>query len=293
MKRRNLLFYSLMFVTGCMINQQADRKPSTLPNPLNFAVTDAVGIGDLQEQYNPFRLALSEVLGTTIEFFPVDNYFTAVAGLKSNKVDLALAGPSEYVAIKARTNATPIIGIKRLDYYTIMIVRRDSGIQSLTDLQGKTIDFQNNGSTSTHLGGIKLLMDAGLNPRSDFKSMMSHDDSLNPLITKVAAACSRNPYRYQNALQQDGLSQENYPIVAQGKPLPNDVFVVGSHIDPNAANQIHNLMLENQTKLLQALVSVKYLAAKYKGSTLTAANDQDYDMIRAVYKAMGQGAFLS
>lgn len=298
MKRRNLLFYSFMFTAGCVINKQADRKSrlsstSALPNPLNFAVTDAVGIGELQEYYNPFRLALSEVLGTKIEFFPVDNYFTAAVGLRSHQVDLALAGPSEYVVIKARTNATPIIGIKRVDYYTIMVVYRDSGIKSLTDLKGKTIDFLNNGSTSTHLGGIELLMDAGLNPRSDFKSIMSNNNSLTPLITNRADACSRSPHRYQDALQQDGLSPENYPIIAKGKPLPNDVFMVGSHIASNVADKIRNLMLENQTKLLQALGSVEYLATKYKGATLATANDQDYDMIRAVYKAMGQGEFLS
>jgi hypothetical protein len=38
--------------------------------------------------------------------------------------------------------------------------------------------------------------------------------------------------------------------------------------------------------------TTKALALKFQGSTLRSARDDDYDMIRKVYQAMGQGEFL-
>ncbi len=297
-KRRNLLIYGLLFVTGCMSKQKLNRTPiisSTpiLPKTLRLAVTDAVAVGELEEKYEPFRQALSQVLGTSIEFFPVNNYFKAAAALNTHQVDLVWAGPSEYVVIQARSNAVPMIGVKRVNYYTVIVIRKDSGITSLRDLKGKTIDFEHNGSTSTHIGGIKLLIDAGLNPQTDFKSIMSEDDSLMPLIKNRADACSRNPYRYQAALEKDDLSKANFPIIATGEPLPNDVLIMGSHIKLEVINYIKELMLENQNKLIEAILSVEALYNKFQGSSLVSAKDEDYNIIRDVYRAMGQGKFLS
>ena len=297
MKRRKLLFYSLMFMMGCMGRKKSGNKlrfssDPIIPKTLSFAVTDAMGLRELEDKYDLFRLSLSEVLDCNIEFFPVDNYFTAAAALNAHEVDLVWAGPSEYVVIKARSNAIPIIGIQRVNYHTIMVVLKESDITSLINLKGKIIDFQNNGSTSTHLGGVKLLMDAGLSPLTDFQSMMSQSDSLTPLINKTVDACSRSPHRYQNALKKDGLSEADFSIIAQGKPLPNDVFVMGSHITSEIANYIKQLMLENQQKLLDAILSVESLGIKLRGATLTTASDQDYDVVRDIYRAMGQGNFL-
>lgn len=297
MKRRKLLVYALLFLTGCMSKRKLNRTPvisstAILPQTLRFAVTDAVAIGELEKKYEPFRQVLSQVLNSNIEFFPVNNYFKAAAALNTHEVDLVWAGPSEYVVIQARSNAVPVIAVKRVNYQTVMVIRKDSGIKSLTDLKGKTIDFEHNGSTSTHLGGIKLLMDAGLNPQTDFKSIMSGDDSLMPLIKNRVDACSRNPYRYQAALEKDNLSKANFPILAKGQPLPNDVLIMGSHIKSEVVNYIKQLMLENQKQLIEAILSVEALKNKFQGSTLVPAKDEDYNMIRDVYRAMGQGNFL-
>lgn len=297
MKRRRLFIYGLLFATGCKSKQKLHQTPiisSTpiLPKTLRFAVTDAVAIGELEEKYEPFRQALSHILGTSIEFFPVNNYFQAAAALNSHQVDLVWAGPSEYIVIKARSNAIPLISVKRVNYYTVIVVHKDSGIQSLKDLKGKTIDFEHNGSTSTHIGGIKLLIDAGLNPKTDFKSIMSEDDSLMPLITNRADACSRNPYRYQAALEKDDLSKADFPIIARGEPLPNDVLIMGSHIKLEVINYIKELMLKNQSKLIEAILSVGALYNKFQNSSLVPAKDEDYNVIRDVYRAMGQGTFL-
>ncbi len=291
-KRRNFLSYSWLLVAGCTAKTNTSQSSLIMPELLQLAVTDARGMEDLQRDYQPLRRALEELLATEIRFFPVDNNFAAAAALQSNQVDLVWAGPSEYVVIRARTNAVPIVAITRPEYYTVVIVRGDSGIKSLSDLQGKTIDMGNHGATSSHLGAIKILMDAGLNPQSDFQVIFSEENTLKPLKSREVDAWTRTLSYYQQALAKEGVLESEYPMIAKGQPFPSDVFIASSHLNPQIVNHIRALMLNNQEKILAAIFSVEALALKFKGSMLTTANDADYDMIREVYKAIGQGDFL-
>lgn len=296
MKRRNLIWYPLLFVAGCSAaryNTNGSREKTAVmrPEKLRFAVTDVKGLEELQLYYDPFRETLEEVLKIKIEFYPVENYFEAAAVLKVAKLDIAWAGPSEYVVIRSRTNAVPLVTISRPGYYTVIAVARDSGIKSLADLKGKTIDIRNLGASASHLGTLKLLIDAGLDPRLDFYTVMSGDDSIEGLQRGEIDAWGSSAYRYKAALKQIGASESDYPLIAQGPMLPGDILVVGSHIDPELVAEIRTRILLNEEKLLASIVSVKGFD-KFKNAKIIAANDSDYDMIREVYQAMGQGNFI-
>jgi len=296
MKRRSLIWYSLLFVAGCSAarnNDNGSQGNSAVPMPekLRFAVTDVKGLEELQEDYEPFRATLEEVLATKIEFFGVDNYFEAASALQVAKLDIAWAGPSEYVVIRARTNAVPLVTISRAGYYTVIAVARDSGIKSLADLKGKTVDMWKLGSNAAHLGTVKLLIDAGLDPQLDFETVMSRNDRIEGLKNGEIDAWGRPAHKYKAALKKTGASESDYPLIAQGPLLPGDILVVSSHLDPDLVAEIRTRILSHQEKLLASIVSVKALA-KFKNAKMIAAKDSDYDMIREVYRAIGQGDFL-
>ncbi len=296
MKRRNFLWYFLLFIAGCSgavnnTNASENNSIGKLPEKLRLAVTDVKGIEGLKRDYGQFRQALEEVLATPIEFFPVEDPFQAIAALKSTEVDLLWAGPSEYVVARARTNAAPLVTIVRPDYYAVIAVRGDSGIRSLGDLKGKSIDMLRVGSNVSHIGSVKLLIDAGLDPKSDVKIVMSGLDTIEGLKNGEVDAWARAPHQYQSALEREGASESEYPLIARGSQFPGDILVAGSHLGPEQVAQMRDRILENETKLIQSIVSVATLA-KFKNAKLTAANDSDYDSIREAYKAMGQGEFL-
>ena len=177
-------------------------------------------------------MELEQVLNISIEFFSVENYFAAAVALRVNQVDLVWAGPSEYIVIYARTNAKSIVEVTYPEYDTIIFIRADSNIQALTDLKGKTSDVCKDDSTGSHLGAIQLITDAGLDPQSDVKLIMSGEYSLKPLQTGQADAMTRTPYWYAKALQEASAAEDDYPIIARGKALLSDVFVVTSSMEP-------------------------------------------------------------
>ncbi|MBF2083884.1 PhnD/SsuA/transferrin family substrate-binding protein [Thermoleptolyngbya sp. C42_A2020_037] len=294
MKRRNFLWYSSLFIAGCSATSTASRVSTVkLPKKIRFAITDVQGIDELKEKYDPFRAALEDVLETSVEFFPMDDLLTAASALQTNQLDLVWAGPSEYVTIHARTQATPLVSLIRSNYYAVLVVRANSGIQSLADLKGKTVDMWKVGSTASHLAGTKMLMDAGLTPQVDYKAVMTGENDLQSLRLGEVDACVRGNPRYRAALKALNASEQDYPIVARGELLPGDVFVLSSAFSSAVGAEIQARMLREQNKLLQGIRSVESLAVRFpEDSQFSVANDADYDMIREAYRAIGQDKFL-
>ena len=298
MKRRHFLGYLFFSLAGCTtVTSHGDRAPdnSTVNRfqNLRFAVSDVKGIDELQRDYETFRIALEEVLEKKIEFFPVDNYVQAAVALQLDRVDLVLAGPSEYVIIKARTNAIPIIAITRPDYYSIVVVRRESDIESVPQLKGRKIAMWSEGSTSGHLGPLKLLIDANLDIRSeaDIELKMLADEGIQALIDGKVDAWSGGVIRYQRLLEYRGINDKDLRVIAQGSPLPKDVFIANSQLNWEAVEQMRSRMLQEQETLLQSLLKVE-AHKKYARSRLVKAEDSEYDTIREVYRAIGQDSFL-
>jgi phosphonate transport system substrate-binding protein len=293
MKRRPFVGFSLLFVASCSTTvNQSNRSFSNLavsePETLEFAVTDIQGAEDLQQNYQAFRTVLGEVLEKKIEFFPVDNYIEAAVALQSGQLKLALTGPSEYVIMRARTNAVPIIAITRPNYHSLILVPANSEIKSLAQLKGKTIAMWEIGATGGHLGPIKILMNAGLNPQSDFQISMLGKKGLQALKKKQVDALGIGLNRYKDLLKIDGVSTTDFRIIATGVPLPSDLFVASSNLPNTLVEKIRTRLVENQDKLIEAILLGK-ANDKYQGAKLVPANDSDYNMIREAYKAIGQG----
>lgn len=291
MQRRSFLGYALMFLAGCSASQ-SNKSPnanSNFPNPLRFTITDAI-TAELLEEYQPFRQKLTDLIETEIQFVPVESYTAAAISLQEGEVDLALTGPAEYVAIRARTNAVPIVTLSRPDYYSIIVKTAQSEIKSLTDLKGKTISMGPVGSTSSYLGPTYLLVKAGLNPKTDVEIKNLDEAGLEALIAGEVAVWCGSLTDYQSFLEARNLQPEDLPIVAKSQPLPSDVFVVSSQLEPTAIAKLSEIMFSEEKTLIQALENVD--DGKYQKAQFGVAQDRDYDLIRDAYKAVGEGNFV-
>lgn len=296
MKRRHFLWTSSLFVAGCTTATSTSTKQSSTlktfsqPEKLRFAVSDVKGLDDLQKDYGALRTLLEEILEKKIEFFPVESYIAAASALQLNQVDLVFTGPSEYVVMRARTNAVPIVAIMRQKYYSVIATHSGSDVQSVAALRGKTIAMWEVGSTSGHLGPTKLLIDAGLDPKVDLKIQLLGKKGLSALQKGTVAAWGGSVSRYDKFLKSNGLSEKDFPILVKGPTLPSDPFVASSQLDSAFVEHIGQRLLQNQDRVLQAIASAD---GKFAGAKMVQINDTDYNMIRDVYKAIGQGNFVS
>lgn len=290
MKRRDFLGFSLLFLASCAETTTNRNNTKITSEKLRFTVTETQSLEELQRDYGALKTVLEEILEKKIEFVPVGSYTAAAAALQLDQVDLVLTGPSEYVVMRARTNAVPVIALTRPNYHTVISVPVNSGIKSVAQLKGKKVAMWEVGSTSGHLGPTKMLMDAGLNPQSEVKIVMLKGDGLPALREGKVDAWAGSAVKYEKFLQDEALSEKDLPLIAKGPLLPDDLFVANSKFDANFIKDVSSKMLANEDKLLSSLLSVE--EGKYKGSQLISTSDANYDIIRQVYEAIGQGSFV-
>lgn len=283
------LVLSLVFLAaGCSSPAQNSANVDRMPDTIKLAVTDIQGLEELQRDFGLFREELEKALGTKVEFFPVSDRTAAVAALQTGQVDLVFTGPAEYVVIKTKTGANPVISITRPDYHSLIVVHADSPYQTVADLKGKKIAMSDVGSTSGHLGPSKILVDEGLKPGTDIEVLTLGDNFLPAFNNRDTDALGCNATDLELLMKEQGVKKEDLRILKEGPALPNDVFVLNKKYSSEVINTIRDKMQANGSALVEAILkSNSGDTSKFTGSEFVAADDKQYDYVRGMYEAIG------
>ncbi|MEL6643376.1 MAG: PhnD/SsuA/transferrin family substrate-binding protein [Pseudomonadota bacterium] len=253
-----------------------------------LAVTDVEGMERLQLEWGPFKEALEAATGESFEFYAVNSRTAAAEALRGETVDFVVSGPAEYVVINKLTNATPLVGLGRPDYHCAIVVRADSGINTVQDLKGKTVAFGDIGSTSNMLCPMQVLADYGLDPINDIeKTHTSRNIAHEALKAGDVDALGSNAGSWLNVRNKEtDLPYGFFKMIARSGDLPNDMIMVGAHVPEEAAMQVRDAILENKEAIIAGITAHEE-NDKYVGMDLVAIEDSAYDYVRAMYTNAG------
>lgn len=260
---------------------------------LRIAVTDIVGLENLQREYAPFQKILSDKSGMKVELFPVPNRTAAVEALNAKKIDLVLTGPAEYVVFKKRTDAKLVVGFSRPEYYGSVVTLVGSGVDSVDDLKGKKVALGDVGSTSRHLAPIQVLADQGLQPQRDVQVMhINRNVAVEAMKRGDVAAIGIN------RTDLPGLSKKFpdvvFKVIARGRDLPNDVLLAGAHVPDAVVNNMKKVFSENSEALINAVLLGPDENQKFRGMAfIPTVADSDYNYVRKMYATIGQPQFAT
>ncbi len=257
-----------------------------------LAVTDVEGMERLQIEWGPFKDALEAATGESFEFFAVNSRTAAAEALRGETVDFVVSGPAEYVVINKLTNATPIVGLGRPDYHCAIIVRADSGINTVADLVGKKVAFGDIGSTSNMLCPMQVLADYGLDPVNDIeKTHTSRNIAHEALKNGDVDAIGSNANNWLNVRNKEtDLPYGFFRMIARSGDLPNDMIMVGAHVPAEAAEKLRDAILENKDQIIAGITAHEE-NDKYVGMDLVAIEDSAYDYVRSMYTNAGYPQF--
>ena len=260
---------------------------------INFAITDLEGMEQLQTEFGAFKDVLTKKTGLNIKFFPVPNRTAAVEAMRNKKIDLVLTGPAEYVIFKNRTNAKPLVGFSRPDYFADIVVMADGPIQDVKDLKNKKVAMGGVGSTSKHLAPMQVMKDAGLNPLKDIKPLhTSVKVGWEALKRGDVAAFATTNDKFLKLRSKDKQFQPGaFRVIARSKDLPNDILLYRKDLDKNSVNKIKIALSENSDEMINAILvgedNKKFTGMKFLPNT----KDSDYDYVRSMYKTIGVNKF--
>jgi phosphonate transport system substrate-binding protein len=258
---------------------------------MKLAVTDVVGLENLQREYAPFQRLLSEKAGARIDLFPVPNRTASVEALNARRVDLVLTGPAEYVVFKKRTDAKLVVGLARNEYFGTIVTLASSGIDSVDDLKGKKVALGDVGSTSRHLAPIQLLADLGIDPRRDVQIVhINRNVGVEAMRRGDVAAIGVN--RSDMAGLQRRFPDVIFKVIARGRDLPNDMILAGAHVPDDTVALLRRVFSENSAALISAILLGPDENQKFQGMRFVPTiTDRDYNYVRKMYATIGQPQF--
>jgi len=146
-------------------------------------------------KFGPLSNYLEKNLGMKVEFTPVNDYPAAVEAMVNKQVDLVWFGGFTYVQANIRSGGKVVPFAQREEdtkFRSVFITQKNSGITKLTDLKGKQVSFGSQSSTSGHLMPRTFILEAGINPETDFKRVAysgAHDATIASVVSgRVDAA---------------------------------------------------------------------------------------------------------
>ncbi len=152
--------------------------PATRPILVIGGIPDQ-NMSVLEERFNTVAEHLSEELGTEVKYVPVTDYVSLVTAFKNGDVMLGWFGGFTGVQARSLTpGAEAIVQRPRDENFTsAFIVNSSSEATALEDLKGHSFTFGSTNSTSGHLMPRSFLIEAGIDPESDFDGIPNYSGS--------------------------------------------------------------------------------------------------------------------
>lgn len=242
----------------------------------------------LIESIEPLTEMLSDELGIKVEGFTATNYVGVVEGLGSGQVDFGFIPPFAYVLANRESDAEVILTALNksgeANYRSQFIVRKDSGIEDFSDINGKKVAFVDPSSTSGYLFPGAHLIKNGIDIEKDIEYVYGggHDKALQLLLNgDVDVATTfvdvRDRYKedFPNAI-------DSTEILGYTDYIPNISVTVEGDMEEDLKDKISGALLniaatEEGSKLLKELFNMY---------GFKEATDSDYDVIRDTAETM-------
>ncbi|MBR1146156.1 phosphate/phosphite/phosphonate ABC transporter substrate-binding protein [Bradyrhizobium sp. AUGA SZCCT0431] len=238
---------------------------------------------------------LGKRLGVPAKIFVSPSFNALIESLASKRLDMAFFGAEGYVAMKEQgMQVVPIakaIHFGRVHYKSSIIVRADSGINSVADLKGKTFAFVAPTSTSGGLAPLYMLHQNGV-ATADLKRILYTGNQEASMLAvkngKVDAAAVADHYweywKKAGLISFDSYDDKSDKIVngdlkiIAAMSVPEMPMVVRSDLDKDSIEKLKSGLLS----LPEGTLGKTGFAGDISGFAPTA--DSDYTIVEDMKK---------
>jgi len=297
-RSKNLAFRVLMPLwlafAGCSRNENP---LGSQKNPIKFFFLPSVDAQKLADKGHLVEKYLNANTPYVYKIGVPASYVAVIESFGTKRADIATLNPFGYLLANQRYGAHAVITPVRFGselYQGQIVVRADSGITSVKQLNGKKIAFVDPSSTSGFLLPSKVLKEAGVVPR-DTVFAQRHDS----VITMVyqgqvdAGATFYTPEeegKIQDArrlvLTQFPNVEKEIKILALTDEIPNDPIVVRKDLPPEIVETTVSALL----KYMQTKEGKEVFHDLYGMTGMVRSSDERYNAVRDVLATLGQSA---
>ncbi len=254
---------------------------------LKIAVIPSVSTKEQQKRIQRLDEYLEQELEIPVEIKLTQDYDTTVDFLVSGKVKMAYLGPFTYVKAKQKNpNLEPIVAhiektTGRPWYNSVIVTRKDSGINTVQDLVGKRFSFVNKSSTSGFLVPSTHFKILGILPEKDFSAVEyagGHDKNALALADRKIDAIAIEKPTYIELENQGLLSQDKYKIIWESDPIPNPPIVISTQLPVEFKAALQKALIDAP----EGLVGIGGI----ESAGYTLVSDEDYEPVRKLQELL-------
>ena len=267
------------------------------PKELTVQFVPSQNADTLEAKAKPLEKLLSKKLDIPVKVSVSTNYNTIVEAMKSKKVDVGFLPPTAYTLAHDQKAADLLLKAHRYgvnedgsnskklvdDYKSEILVKKDSGINSLKDLKGKKIALQDVTSTAGYTFPISTLKEeAGIDATKDMKivNVKGHDQAVISLLNgDVDAAAVFQDARTIVKKDQPNVFKDT-KIIKLTEPIPNDTISVRPDMDKAFQDKLKKAFKD----IAKTKEGHKIISEVYSHEGYTDAKDSDFDIVRKYEK---------
>ena len=170
MLRRTIARMALVAIAGLGIAMPTTSRADDWKNTVKefrVGILGGENTADRLKKYDGFQRLLQEKLGIPVKLFPAADYAGVMQGIAAGQLDAASFGASGFAGAWLDCKCIePVVVPQETDgstyYFSAMVTRKDSGIDSLEKMKGHSLAFADPNSTSGYLIPIATLKSKGI-----------------------------------------------------------------------------------------------------------------------------------
>ncbi|SFM04593.1 phosphonate transport system substrate-binding protein [Desulfomicrobium norvegicum] len=214
------------------------------PSTLVFTYTPVEDPAVYQDLFADFQAHIKKITGKDVIYYTVHSNSAQVEAMRSGRLHIAgySTGPTGfavnlagYVPIAVKGDAEAFQG-----YNLIVIVKKDSPIQTMADLKGKKVAHTSPSSNSGNLAPRALFPAQGIVPDEDYTVVYSgkHDQSVLGVVHGDYDAAPVASDVYERMLRAGRVDEGAVRIIYTSPRFPTSSFGYSSQLCPDLVEKI-------------------------------------------------------
>lgn len=285
-----------LFVCSTIYREMQANELGSKNNPIKIFFNPSVDAETISNNAESLIQFLHEETGYHYVTAVPASYVAVVEAFGTNKADIAILNSFSYLLANEKYGAEARLRVIRNDGQTTykgqIITRTDSGIDTLTDLSGRTIAYVDASSTSGYILPKALLKEKGISP-SEETFAMKHDNVVTMVYQKQVdagatffSAPDKKTGEPKDArirvLKQFPDVMDRIKIIGYTQDIPNDPCIFRKDLPEEIKQKVVNALL----KFVKTKEGVKALFEIYSVTGLVPTKDADYDVLRNMMSSL-------
>jgi phosphonate transport system substrate-binding protein len=256
--------------------------------PVVLAFTPSQESSTISTNGNAIKAALEKATGLAWKVTAMSSYAAQVEGMCAGQIDVGFFAPLQMTLLISKTCGSPILGALRKDdtgqlattYKSQILVRVDSGINSIADLKGKKFAFVDALSASGYLyPSLVIKQKTGQEPKTFFSATTfagSHPNAALAVYNKQVDGAAMFIDARDSLVSANPDIKTATKVIDTAGPIPNDGVALRKGFPDTVATQVKDALLAYSKDAAGA----KVLSALFAWDGMQEVNASFYDAIK-------------